>query len=107
MSIRRTVALLIPQLNSDYFDGVVTGSRMAAEEEKVNLLVIVGGIYGIDEDKNVLYDLADQKSIDVVMTPTSTVVRNTGDFIPFMKLTEGKPQLTLSDKHEGIPCIFP
>ena len=106
MSIRRTVALLIPQLNSDYFDGVVTGSRMAAEEKKVNLLVIVGGIYGIDEAKNVLYDLADQKSIDVVMTPTSTVVRNTGDFIPFMKLTEGKPQLTLSDKHEGIPCIY-
>ena len=37
MSIRRTVALLIPQLNSDYFDGVVTGSRMAEKEKKVTM----------------------------------------------------------------------
>ena len=106
MAIRRTVALLVPELTSDYFDGVVTGARMAAEEKRINLLIIVGGIYGVDEAKNVLYQLADQKSIDAIITPSSAVVKDSEDFAPFMQLTAGKPQLTLSDKHEGIPCIY-
>ena len=106
MSIRRTVALLLPELYSDYFDGVVTGAKMAAEEKKINLLVIVGGIYGRDKEKNVLYQLADQKSIEAVVTPPSTIVMDMSDYEPFMKLSEGKPQLTISDKHEGIPCIY-
>lgn len=106
MSIRRTVALLLPDLDSEYFDGVVTGARMAAEEKKINLLIIVGGIYGVDVEKNILYELAGQKSIDAVFTASSTVVRDVDDFAPFMKMSEGKPQLTISDKHEGIPCIY-
>ncbi len=106
MAIRRTVALMMPSLDTEYFDGVVSGARMAAEEKKINLLIIVGGVYGVDEDKNVLYELASQKSIDTVLAPTSTLINDAADFAPFMKITEGKPQLTISDKHEGIPCIY-
>lgn len=106
MSIRRTVALLVPELYNEYFDGMVTGARMAAEEKKINLLIIVGGIFGVDEEKNILYQLADQKSIDAIVAPTSTILKDTQDFDAFMKLTEGKPQLIVSDKHERYPCIY-
>ncbi len=106
MAVRRTLALMLPELDTEYFNGVVTGARMAADEKKINLLILVGGVFGADEDKNVLYQLASQKCIDAVFSPTSTVVEDVEDFLPFMKLTEGKPQLTVSDKHEGIPCIY-
>ncbi len=106
MSIRRTVALLLPELYNEYFDGVVRGAKMAASEKKINLLVIVGGIYGTDHEENVLYHLADQRSIDAVVMPTSTILSDVKDFDAFMQETAGKPQLTISDKHEGIPCIY-
>ena len=106
MSIRRTVALLVPELYNEYFDGVVRGARMAAMEKKINLLVIVGGKYGKDIADNVLYHLADQRSIDSIMTPSSTIISDTRDFETFMHETEGKPQLVISDKHEGLPGIY-
>ncbi|MBO5551389.1 MAG: substrate-binding domain-containing protein [Lachnospiraceae bacterium] len=106
MSIRRTVALLVPELYNEYFDSVVRGARMAAAEKKINLLIIVGGKYGQDHSDNVLYHLADQRSIDAIVAPTSTIVTHVDDFEPFMKEIEGKPQLLISDKHEGIPCIY-
>ena len=106
MSIRRTVALLVPEIYNEYFDDVVRGARMAAAEKKINLLIIVGGKYGQDHSDNVLYHLADQRSIDAIVAPTSTILDNVDDFEPFMKETEGKPQLLISDKHEGIPCIY-
>lgn len=106
MSIRRTVALLLPELYNEYFDGVVRGAKMAASEKKINLLVIVGGVYGTDYEENVLYHLADQRSIDAVVMPTSTILSDSKDYEAFMQETAGKPQLTMSDKHEGIPCIY-
>ena len=103
---RRTVALLVPEVYNEYFDGVVRGAKMAAAEKKINLLIIVGGKYGEDLSENVLYHLADQRRIDAIAAPTGTIIVDVADFDSFMKETEGKPQLLLSDKHEGIPCIY-
>lgn len=106
MSIRRTVALLLPKIDSEYFDGVVRGAKMASMEKKINLLVIVGGEYGTDYEENVLYHLADQRSIDAIFASTSTIVSNNEEFDALLKETRGKPFLTLSDKHEKLPCIY-
>ena len=106
MSIRRTVALLLPKIDSEYFDGIVRGAKMAAMEKKINLLVIVGGEYGVDYEDNVLYHLADQRSIDAIFAATSTIISNSDEFDELLKATEGKPLLTISDKHPGLPCIY-
>ncbi len=106
MSIRRTVALLIPEINNEYFDGIVRGARMAASEKKINLLIIVGGVYGADHSDNVLYRLADKRSIDAVILATTSIIADSKDYEPFLQETKSKPQLILSDKHEGIPGIY-
>ena len=61
MGIRKTVALMISTLYGEYFYGVVKGARMAADEKKINLMIIPGGVLGKDRADNVLYHLATQE----------------------------------------------
>ena len=106
MSIRKTVALMVRELGGDFFGGIVRGARMAAEEKKINLMVIPGGIIGNDYEDNVLYYLAKQKSVDAVSCTTASIVNTDEAYDLFVKELKDKPSLAVADKYKEYPSIY-
>ena len=106
MSIRKTVALMTRDLSGEFFGGIVRGARMAAEEKKINLMVIPGGVIGDDYQDNVLYYLAKQKSVDAVACTTASIVNTDDGYDIFKKEINDKPSLAVADKYKEYPSIY-
>ncbi len=106
MSIRKTVALMIPDISGEFFGDIVKGARMAAEEKKINLMVIPGGVISDDYEDNVLYYLAGRKSVDAVSCTTASIVHTDKVYDFFAKEIGGKPSLAVADKYKDYPSIY-
>ncbi|MCR5747113.1 MAG: substrate-binding domain-containing protein [Lachnospiraceae bacterium] len=106
MSIRRTVALLVKNLEGEFFGGIVRGARMAAEEKKMNLMVVPGGMLGEDYEDNVLYKFAMQGSVDAIACTTASIAREDDKFDILGRDKSIKPTLAVADKCRDYPSIF-
>ena len=106
MGIRKTVALMISTLYGEYFYGVVKGARMAADEKKINLMIIPGGVLGKDRADNVLYHLATQGSVDAIACITGSIVTDDAGYELFRAESKDKPTLLIADKYEGFASIY-
>jgi LacI family transcriptional regulator len=106
MGIRKTVALMVRTLYGEYFYSIVKGARMAADEKKINLLVIPGGVLGEDRASNILYHLAVQSSVDSIACTTGAIVTDDSGYELFRRESENKPALIIADKYEGFASIY-
>ena len=105
MKTRRTVALMVRELGNEFFDKIVEGVEMAANEKNFNLLVIVGGVFGGDNRNNVQYYLAGMESVDAIICPSGSIFPDDEGYEVCARAAKGKQILLIADKYKDYTSL--
>jgi len=120
MSRKKSIALIIEQLENNFFANIVQGAKMAAQELGINLLVVEFGrvhtkghkkeqryqdYHNVDYQRNTLISLANTGGVDLVALGPGTLCDDSAAAKELLELIADKKKLIISDNIPGCACI--
>ncbi len=120
MSRKKSIALIIDKIDNSFYDSMVKGARMAAQELGINLLVVSHGhvhsgdnsgsvryqdFYKVDYQKNTLMSVCMTDSVDLIILDPDSLCENSNDSSKLMSMLSKKKKLIIGDNIPGYACI--
>ncbi len=115
--IRKTIALLVSNLNDLFSNNVASGAISAAEEADVNLIVVPGRYlnfdYSVDNlsqyeyQFNSLFSYIKANNVDAIACAIGTIGYrcDTASKKQFVEMLSSIPVITVAEKTESFPCV--
>ena len=120
MNRKKSIALIIDELDTFFYCNLVKGAKMAAEEQGVNLLLLeYGHLFSeektmmkrfkeraeVDRQKNTLSALATTDSVDLIIYGPGILCDDLEIGQSLVAQFKDKKKLVLADDIPGVPCI--
>ena len=120
MSRKKSIALLIDKIDNSFYDSMVKGAKMAAQELGINLMVVSHGhvhsgentnsvryqdFSKVDYQKNTLMSVCMTDSVDLIILDPDSLCENGNDSSKLMSMLSKKKKLIIGDNIPGYACI--
>jgi len=120
MSRKKSIAYMIGEMDNSFYESIIKGARMAAEEQGINLLIVEHGFvhssenrnsvkyqsfHEVDDQKNTLASIITTDSVDLVILSPSSICDDSESAEKFLAYFSNKKKLIVADYVQGLPCI--